>query len=115
MDVGEPSTSEETASTKSRIYEATLGSRGAVIKGRSITRMEAESRRRAGHDIVVCGPDIKMNRRLAGMIERNANGQTAVPHAPHRRSGPFTLPHWQPFSRPPDGHSFYETPNRKAF
>jgi hypothetical protein len=55
------------------------------------------------------------NRTVAQAIERNANG-TAKRCPPHRNAGPFALPHFQPDPRPPDndGHTFYETPNRKA-
>lgn len=114
MDVVEHPTSAETAPTEPRIYEAALGSRGSVIKGRPITRMAAEIMRRAGRDIVVCGPDKNANGRLAFAIENSANVDV-VRHRPHTGCGPNALPHWQPASRPPEGHSFYETPNRKAF
>jgi hypothetical protein len=96
-----------------QIHEASLGRRGSVVKGRSITQAEAEARRKAGEDVVVCGPNLGANRRLAGEIERNANGKVKL-CPPDDKAGPNSLPHWQPDPRPPDGHTFYETPNRKA-
>jgi hypothetical protein len=96
-----------------QIYEATLGSNGAVVKGPPLTQAQAEARRRAGQDVVVCGSILPANRRLAGEIERNANGK-AKRCFPHENAGPLALPHFQPDPRPPDGHTFYETPKRKA-
>lgn len=97
-----------------QIYEAALGGGGSVRKGAAITQAQAEARRKAGLDVVVCGPDLGANRSLAGVIERNANG-TAKRCPPHYDSaGSRALPHYQPDPRPPDGHTFYETPNRKA-
>src|SRR5271167_3877059 len=79
-----------------KIHEATRGNAGSVRKGKEITQVEAESRRQAGLDIVVCGPDKKTNRRLAGQIEQNAHGNSKCcpPHL-----GPRSLPHWQPDPR----------------
>ena len=34
---------------------------------------------------------------------------------PHPNAGVHALPHYQPDPRPPDGHTFYETTNLKAF
>ena len=95
------------------IFAATLGANGAVVKGAALTQPEAELRRRAGQDVVVCGSNLNANRSLAGMIERNANGP-AKRCPPHVNAGPKALPHYQPDPRPPAGHTFYETPNRKA-
>ena len=86
---------------------------GSVIKGAAITQAQAEARRKAGKDVIVCGPDLAANRVAAGTIERNANGR-AKRCPPHASSGPNALPHYQPDPRPPAGHTFYETPNRKA-
>lgn len=97
-----------------QIHEATLGANGAVTKGTAITQAQAESERRAGRDIVVCGPDHAANRRLAGQIELGANG-SAKRCPPHPSAGAHALPHYQPDPRPPAGHAFYETSNRKAF
>lgn len=95
------------------IHEATPGSDGSVVRGPAITQTEAELRRQRGEDVVVCGDDLSANRALARMIEVNANGR-AQRHPPHANAGPLALPHFQPDPRPPDGHSFYETPHRKA-
>lgn len=97
-----------------QIFEATPGANGAVVKGAAITQSQAEARRQSGLDVVVCGPDLAANRRLAGLIELNANG-SAKRCPPHPSAGVHALPHYQPDPRPPDGHTFYETPNRKAF
>ncbi len=96
-----------------RIYEASLGRDGAVKKGNKITQAQAVALRRIGKDVVVCGPDLAANRDLAKAIEGNANGRwKRCP--PHPNAGAHALPHYQPDPRPPDGHTFYETPNRKA-
>lgn len=98
------------------IFEATLASDGtdAVDQGRRLTRDEAEARRSLGQDIVVCGPDTIANDMLASEIEAavSAPGGKAIHHPPHL--GPESLPHWQQLKLPPSGHSFYETPLRKA-
>ena len=95
------------------VFEASLAVDGSVVKGRAISQAVAEARRRAGQDVVVCGSSLAANRSLAGVIEKNANGN-AKRCPPHASAGPNALPHYQPDPRPPDGHSFYETPNRKA-
>jgi hypothetical protein len=109
-----PKTRKPAAPPSPQIYAATLGANGAVVKGAAVTQAQAEAMRQLGQDIVVCGPSLAANRRLAGTIERNANG-TAKRCPPHVNAGPHALPHYQPDPRPPAGHSFYETPNRKAF
>jgi len=96
-----------------QVYEATLGANGSVIKGQPITQLQAEAKRRVGQDVVVCGLNLTANRSLAGAIERNANG-AAKRCPPHTNAGKLVLPHYQPDPRPPAGHTFYETPNRKA-
>jgi hypothetical protein len=74
----------------------------------------AIARRQMGLDLVVCGDDVKANGRLARQIE-SAVG-TPEMQRPHEDAGPNSLPHYQPETRPPTGHSFYETgkPQRKA-
>jgi hypothetical protein len=97
-----------------RIYEATTGSFGAVIKGKEISEADAVSRRKAGLDVVVCGNVLATNRRIAGTIEGQANG-TYKRCPPHANAGQLALPHYQPEIRPPEGHTFYETEHRKSF
>ena len=101
------------SSSAPQIYEATLGRNGAVVKGQKITQLQAEARRRAGLDVVVCGGNLSANRSFAGAIERNANGN-GKRCPPHPNAGMHALPHYQPDPRPPTGHTFYETPNRTA-
>src|SRR2546423_4030241 len=108
-----PASTPPVSSPSPLIYEASLGANGSVIKGQLLTQTLAEARRRTGKDVVVCGGNLSANRRLAGTIERNANG-TAKRCPPHPNAGPRALPHYQPDPRPPAGHTFYETPNRKA-
>src|SRR5438105_2460783 len=96
-----------------QIFEATRGSLGRVIRGAQISQVQAEGRRKVGQDVVVCGTNLSANRVLAGQIERGANG-TAKRCPPHLNEGPYALPHFQPDPRPPEGHTFYETPNRRA-
>lgn len=100
-------------SSEPQVFEASLGGNGSVIKGSAITQADANARRNAGRDVVVCGPDIRLNRSVAGAIEQAANGKVKR-CPPHASSGPNALPHYQPDPRPPAGHTFYETPNRKA-
>jgi hypothetical protein len=91
---------------------ATDGS-GAVRRGRALTRAEAISRRRSGGDVVVCGPDPLANPREAYAIE-SAVGP-CVPDGPHLDvAGALALPHFQQRAATPEGHTFYETPVRKA-
>jgi hypothetical protein len=96
-----------------QIFAASLGANGAVIKGHGIFQGQAEAMRLAGLDVVVCGPDLAANRQLASQIEKNANGNCKR-CPPHATSGSKALPHYQPDPRPPSGHTFYETPNRRA-
>src|SRR5690349_10810317 len=95
------------------IYEATLGQDGRVNRGKLVDEAAAIALRRQGLDVVVCGDDIRKNRQLADTIERTAN-RSAKRCPPHPNAGPRALPHYQPDPRPPAGHTFYETPNRKA-
>jgi hypothetical protein len=99
--------------TAPQIYEASLGANGSVVRGQAITQAQAQAKRQVGQDVVVCGPNLTANRSLAGLIERNANS-SAKRCPPHLNAGPLALPHFQPDPRPPIGHTFYETPNRKA-
>jgi hypothetical protein len=69
------------------IYEATCGASGSVIRGQQLTQAQAEARRQAGQDVVVCGAQLSANRILAGTIERNANG-SAKRCSPHAKAGP---------------------------
>ena len=98
-----------------KIYEATApaGSLGDVIKGAEITEAQAMAIRQAGGDIVVCSDETKDNRALAEKIEHAAVGPFKV-EKPHKNAGPHALPHCQPATRPPAGHSFYETKHKKA-
>ncbi len=57
-----------------QIFTATRGSLGRVIRGREITEVEAVFERRAGRDIVVCGPSKKANRNQARAIEAAVGG-----------------------------------------
>src|SRR5437868_14696445 len=95
------------------IHEATLLAGGAVRKGKVITQAQAETLRRTGQNVVVCGPHHGGNMNLARDIEHNANGsyKRCGPHAWASQNG---LPHYQPDPRPPAGHTFYETANRHA-
>jgi hypothetical protein len=108
-----PSATPSVSQFPPQIFEASLGASGSVVKGSALTQAQAEARRQAGLDVVVCGPNLAANRSLAGVIERNANG-SAKRCPPHASAGPYALPHYQPDPRPPAGHTFYETPNRKA-
>ncbi len=96
------------------IFAATLGDGGRVHRvGEPISEADAVAERHAGRDVVICGNDLSANRNLAKSIELQASGEYEV-HQPHHNAGPHALPHCQPKSRPPEGHTFYETPNRKS-
>jgi hypothetical protein len=92
--------------------EPASGPSGAVEYGPEIDLAAAVARRRAGKDVVIRGKDLRSNRSLARAIE-SAVGP-CVRAEPHEDAGPQALPHFQPDPRPPLGHTFYETPNRKA-
>ncbi len=100
------------------IYEADLesGPSGRVLRGTEIGFDAAVARRRAGQNVVVCGDDSDANRKLAARIEGAVGPcQRADPHIRH--AGPYALPHYQQTRRAPPGpagHTFYETPCRKA-
>jgi hypothetical protein len=97
------------------IHEGELasGASGAVVRGAEMDFGAAVARRQAGENVVVCGDDLDANRGLAQRIEA-AVGPYAR-SAPHRRhAGPRALPHFQQQNVDHKGHTFYETPNRKA-
>jgi hypothetical protein len=83
-----------------------------VRRGAAINRTQAEDRRRAGLDIVVCGDDAFANCQEARRIE-TAIGP-CYHDGPHAAGGLYALPHWQQRSGLPVGHSFYETDVTKA-
>jgi hypothetical protein len=71
------------------------------------------TRRRGDLDVVICGPDTFANAKLALAIESAAG--PCKPDGPHLdTAGALALPHFQQIKPPPDGHTFYETPIRKA-
>jgi len=89
------------------------GPSGAVLRGGEIDLATAIARRRSGLDPVVCSGDLKANRALAASIESVVGPcQRGMPHTRH--AGPLALPHFQQVTPPPEGHTFYETENRKA-
>lgn len=92
--------------------ELASGPSGAVEYGAEIDLAAAVARRQVGDNVVVRGDDVDANRRLAGQIESSVG--PCRRSDPHASAGPHALPHYQPQSRPPDGHTFYETPRRKA-
>ena len=86
---------------------------GGVSKGAVLTDAQAVARRQRGEDVVVCGSDPFVNARKAHAIE-SAVGP-CKPDGPHADvAGALALPHFQQKMPPPLGHSFYETPIRKA-
>src|SRR5260370_41308825 len=86
---------------------------GAVVRGASLTQPEAVARRRKGYDRVVCGPDPFDNAKLARAIEAAVGA--CKPDGPHADvAGALAQPHFQHSAAAPGGHSFYESPTRKA-
>ena len=74
--------------------ERASGASGGVIRGAEIDFATAVTRRQAGKDVVVCGPDLKANRRQAEQIEAAVGPW--VRSAPHKQTaGPCALPHFQ--------------------
>jgi hypothetical protein len=96
------------------VFAAVLGDGGRVRRvGNALTEAQAVAERQAGKDVVVCGNELSANRNLAKSIELQACGDYEV-HQPHANAGPYALPHCQPKTRPPEGHTFYETKNLKS-
>jgi len=104
----------EPESSPPTIHEAELasGATGSVLRGAVIDLRTAVARRSVGEDVVVCGDNVDANRRLAEQIESTVG--PCKRGDPHSRAGPQALPHYQPDPRPPNGHTFYETPRRKS-
>jgi hypothetical protein len=97
------------------LHEAELasGASGGVIRGAEIDVGAAVERRRAGKNVVVCGDDLKANRRQAEQIEAAVGPY--VRSVPHKDSaGPRALPHFQQQDESHEGHTFYETANLRA-
>ncbi len=114
MSAGAPSAPVSSAPTLPAIYEATRAKDGAVLRGVKLTQAEAVARRKAGGDIVVCGPDTPQNVQLARVIESAAAGGKPIKYEGPHGPPPLWLPHWQQQAPPPEGHSFHETHVRKA-
>src|SRR5437868_3500147 len=100
------------------IHEATcaMDGSGTVYRGIRIDEPAAVARRKAGGDVVVCGDDVAANAKLARTLEAQVSPRYTQ-EAPHTATaGPNALPHFQPDSRSPAGHTFYEgaTQPRKA-
>ena len=101
-------------SSPPKVYKATFGTGGDVVRGDQISEGEAVQERQAGNDVVVCGPNLADNYDLAEKIESTANGN-CKPCPPHVAMGPGALPHFQPDPRGTVmGHTFYETVKRRA-
>ena len=97
------------------IHEAELASgvSGGVLRGAEIDSDAAVTRRQAGDNVVVCGDDLKANRKQAERIEAAVG--PFVRSAPHKQSaGPRALPHFQQQDVNHDGHTFYETPKLRS-
>jgi len=110
-----PATPATPASPPVTIHAAELasGASGGVIRGGEIDFATAVARREAGKNVVVCGDDLKANRKQAEQIEAAVGPY--VRSSPHRQSaGPRALPHFQQQKETHEGHTFYETPNLRA-
>src|SRR5208282_5362628 len=77
-----------------QILEASLGTNGSVVKGPAITQAQAEVRRKAGQDVVVCGSDLASNRGLAQAIERSPKAALSRARQTAARVS-ADLPHYQ--------------------
>jgi hypothetical protein len=98
------------SSSPPTIYRAVLGPHGLVYRVDRLSETQAVLERRAGKDVVVCGDDKKANQSKARDIE-DAVGPN-VHHTGHL--GADSLTHYQPVSRPPRGHCFYEKTTAKS-
>ena len=110
-----PATPTPAASPLATIHEAELasGASGGVIRGAEIDFGTAVARRQAEQNVVVCGDDLKANRRQAEQIEAAVGAY--LRSAPHKQSaGPRALPPFQQQEENHEGHTFYETPNLRA-
>src|ERR1700693_2120956 len=86
---------------------------GGVLCGGSLDQSQAIARRKEGLDVVVCGEDTFANAHVAYAIEKAVG--PCRPDGPHTDvAGANALPHFQQKIVPPEGHTFYETPVRKA-
>jgi hypothetical protein len=96
------------------IYEAfrAMDGSGAMMKGKEISKTDAATLRKFGGDVVICGDDLKSNRKIAQEIEATVGPY--VRHVPHISSGALALPHFQQLNPPPVGHTFYETEFRRV-
>ena len=73
----------------------------------------AVARGQRGENVVVCGDDLKANRRLAERIEAAVGPY--IRSAPHKHyAGTRALPHFQQQDPEHQGHTFYETVQQKA-
>lgn len=106
--------SSSATATQPQIHAASLGKNGEVFKGLALTLALAVVERQRGNDVVVCGPDIIANMRLAQLIEGQATGGQFVFHPAHRSAGPDALSHFQPRTRGPAGHTFVESPPQRT-
>ncbi len=93
------------------IHEATRVP-GGVRRGAALSPAQADARRRAGLDVVVCGQDTSANCLVARGIEAAVGA--CYHDGPHAAGELQALPHWQQRTPPPHGHTFYETHVRKA-
>jgi hypothetical protein len=100
------------ASAPARIFKARAAENlsGLVLRGDEVDQATAIRERKTNRDIVICGDDVDVNRDLAKKIEASVGRYKR--HDPHRRAGPFALPHYQQENPPPRGHTFYETANK---
>jgi hypothetical protein len=111
----QPAEPSATEPPKPTIHEAELasGASRGVNCGAGIDLATAVARRQNGENVVVCGDDLKANRRLAERIEAAVGPY--VRSAPHKQhAGPRALPHFQQQDAEHEGHTFYETPQQKA-
>lgn len=84
-----------------------------VRESNEIDETAAVAVRKAEGDIVVCGATLAENQMIARRIETAAHG-ACKQESPHKNAGGNALPHFQPITRPPHGHTFYETVTRKS-
>ncbi|MFN0195288.1 MAG: hypothetical protein ACKVT0_00970 [Planctomycetaceae bacterium] len=104
--------SAELGYTGCEIYQAKRLQRNHAVKtvGSLLKLDEAIAERKAGRDVVVCGPVLRTNIQIAEKVEAAATGNRHQLHRAHLDRGKKALSHWQHETIQDSGHTFFESP-----
>jgi hypothetical protein len=102
--------------TGCQIYRARRLQRDHAVKteGSLLKLEEAIAERKAGRDVVVCGPVLRTNIQIAEKIESAATGNRHQLHRAHLDRGRKALSHWQHEAIKDHGHTFFESPPERT-